>query len=176
MTGHSADETGAGQRVGTLRGAGVAPVDIRRLGQVLIGLCLAALVVLSAAFFVAGAHRNDQIDTLEQHGVPVDVTVTGCYGLLGGSGSNGAGYVCHGAFTLDGRQYTETLPGNVQHAAGTQLHAVVVPDDPGLLALSRTLAAESASASVYVLPIVLLAVAVAVVAGAVLVRWRRRKA
>lgn len=183
MTGHTTDGTGQGadvetddaQRVGTLRGAGVSPVNARRLGQVVVVACLGALLVLSVAFFVAAAHRNDQIENLQQHGVPVDVTVTGCLGLLGGSGSNAAGFACHGTFTLDGRQYTRAIPGDVQYAIGTTLHGVVVPSDPGLLTLQQTLATEEASASVYVLPIVLLAIAVAGGAAA-LVRWRRRRA
>lgn len=166
--------TAADQRIGSLRGAEVATVNVRRLGDVLVVLCLVVLLVLTVAFFIAAAHKNDQIDQLKQHGQPVTITVTGCLGLLGGSGSNGAGYTCRGRFVLDGHRYEEAIPGNIQYATGTHLHGVVVPGDPGLVTTSRILATEHTSASVYVLPIVLLAVLLVAVA-ILLALWRRAR-
>ena len=43
--GTETDGTDEDQRVGALRGAGVTPVNARRLGQVLLGACLVALLV-----------------------------------------------------------------------------------------------------------------------------------
>ena len=85
----------------------------------------------SVALYVAGARKNAQIADLRQHGVPVEVTITGCQGLLGGSGSNAAGYACRGTFTLDGRRDDEALPGNTLLSPGTKVRAVAVPGDPG---------------------------------------------
>jgi len=89
--------------VTTLRGAAV-DVDARRVARVLVGACLLALAALSATFFVVGASKNAQITDLREHGVPVEVTVTRCLGLLGGSGSNDAGYACRGSFTIGGHR------------------------------------------------------------------------
>ena len=69
------------------------------------------LAVLVVVFTVAGVHKNSQINRLRHDGVPVTVTVTNCLGLMGGSGSNAAGYSCTGTFTIDGTRYTESLPG-----------------------------------------------------------------
>ena len=88
------DRGGSGSptgRVGSLRGAGV-DVNGRRVAQVVLGLCLAALAITTAVLFAAGFNKNSQINELQHNGVPVQVTVARCYGLLGGSGSNLAGY------------------------------------------------------------------------------------
>jgi hypothetical protein len=154
----------------TLRGAGV-DVNVRRAGRVVVALCLVTLAVLVVVLFVAGVHKNDQINRLRAHGVPVTVTVSGCLGLLGGSGSNPAGYACRGTFTLDGHRYSEDIPGNVLRPPGTKVEAVAVPDNPPLLSTRHAVATDRASASVFIVPAILLAVLV-VLAGAVLLRRR----
>lgn len=88
----------------TLRGAGVE-VDVRRVARVGGVVCLGALSVLAVTLLLAGVEKNAQITRLRQRGVPVTVTMTGCIGLAGGSGSNLAGYECRGTFRLDGRRY-----------------------------------------------------------------------
>jgi hypothetical protein len=155
----------------TLRGAGV-DVNVRRAGRVVVALCLVALAVLVVVLFVAGVHKNDQINRLRAHGVPVTVTVSGCLGLLGGSGSNPAGYACRGTFTLDGHRYSEDIPGNVLRPPGTKVQALAVPDNPPLLSTRHAVATERASASVFVVPAILLAVLVVLVLLAVVLRRR----
>jgi hypothetical protein len=162
----------ADQPLTHLRGAGVE-FNRRRVVQVITALVLVALAILSVAFFVAGAHRNAQINDLRTRGVPVDVTVTGCAGLLAGSGSNNAGFVCTGRFTLDGHHRSETLPGSSQLPVGSVLHYVTVPDQPGLIASARSVASEHASAKVFILPSVFL-VALVCLGAAVVLRMRRR--
>src|SRR6202044_1163709 len=105
-------------RVGQLRGAGVA-VDGRRVGQVAIGLVLVTLLVLTIVFTVVGIHTNQQDDRLHNDGAPVTFTGSGCLGLLGGSGSNAAGYSCRGTYALDGKTYSERLPGDSFHRPGS---------------------------------------------------------
>ena len=78
-----------------------------------------ALAAVAVVLLVAGVQKNAQADTLHQHGVPVDVTVTGCLGLLGGSGSNGAGYALQGDVHLRRRRHTQAIPGNAVHAPGS---------------------------------------------------------
>ena len=93
-------------RVGTLRGATVS-FNPRRLVQGALGLVMVTLAVTAIVLTVAGIHSNDQINRLQTQGQPVTVTVTGCLGLLGGSGSNAAGYSC-GAATSWMATYTRS--------------------------------------------------------------------
>jgi hypothetical protein len=164
------ESPGTADRIGSLRGPSVQ-FDRRRVGRVVAGVSVATLVVLIVVFTVAGVHSNNQIDTLHDRGVPVTVTVTGCLGLLGGSGSNAAGYSCHGAFTLDGRRYAESLPGTAFHRPGSTIPSVVVPGDPALVSPVDIVDSEHSSAGVFVLPAVLTGILVVLV---VLVAWRMR--
>ena len=138
-----------------LRGASAA-VDVRRLGRVLAGVGLAALAVLVATLFWAGARHNSRIDRLRDDGVPVTATVAQCRGLMGGSGSNLAGYECTGSFVLDGHRSEITLPDGALHARGSVVQLVTVPGDPTLLATPATVRAMRTSSGVYVLPAVVL--------------------
>jgi hypothetical protein len=140
-------------RIGKLRGAGVQ-VDSRRLASLGIAVVLVALAALTVGFTVAGVHKNQQTDELHAQGVPVTVTVTGCLGLLGGSGSNAAGYSCHGTYTLHGHHYSEPLPGSAFHRPDSTIASVAVPGDPALVAPASIVDAQHSSASVFILPAV----------------------
>jgi hypothetical protein len=150
-------------------------VDTRAVARIAVGLVLIGLTVLVVVLFVAGAQKNSQITRLHQHGVAVMITSSGCRGLLGGSGSNAAGYACRGSFTLDGRRYNENIPGNTLRPPGTVIRGVSVPGDPALVTTAQILAAEQASWGVYIAPTVLLIVLVglALLVGAVVRRGRR---
>jgi hypothetical protein len=161
----------AADRIGQLRGAGVQ-VDRRRVGQVAIGVVLATLAVLAVVFTIVGVHTNQQDDRLHHDGVPVTFTVTGCLGLLGGSGSNAAGYSCHGTYSLQGRSYHEQLPGNSFHRPGSTVAAIAVPGDPALVSPASIVADEHSSAGVFVLPAILGAVLVLLVALLLVLRRR----
>jgi hypothetical protein len=160
--------------VTTLRGAGV-DVDPRRAGQLVLGVALVALAVVAVVLLVAGIQKNAQSDSLQHHGVAVDVTVSGCSGLLGGSGSNAAGYRCQGSYTFAGRHYERDIPGNSLFAAGTVIRGVTTPGDPGLLSTPAMVEAQQASWRVYLVPAILFAVLAVVVVTAVLMRRRRRR-
>ncbi|MDE3087487.1 MAG: hypothetical protein KGJ77_12060, partial [Acidobacteriota bacterium] len=149
-------------------------VDRRRAARVVVALCVAGVVVAAGALFYDGAHKNAQITALRQRGVPVTMTVDDCRGLLGGSGSNAAGYSCWGSFTEASRRYTEYLPGTALHAPGSTVRVVTVSDDPALVTTPAMLAGETASWRVFLLPSTLLG-AVAVLAGAVALRRRSRQ-
>ncbi len=159
--------------VSTLRGAGVN-YDARKVGHVVVGLILITLAALVVVFTVAGVHKNSQINELHHDGVPVTVTVTNCLGLMGGSGSNAAGYSCTGTFTVHDNRYTESLPGTDFHKVGSTLPATVVPSDPALVSPDSVARTEHTSASVFVLPLILLIVLLLLVALIVLLRRRRR--
>jgi heme A synthase len=167
------EESTSNRPVTTLRGARVE-VDPRRAAQWVLGACLVALAVVAVVLVIAGIHKNAQADTLQRHGVSVNVTVTGCLGLLGGSGSNGAGYACKGTYTFDGRHYRQDIPGNSLLPPGSVIRGVTVPDDPYLLSTPGLVAAQQPSWKVYIAPAVLLAVFVVTLALLVAIRRRRR--
>jgi hypothetical protein len=154
----------------TLRGSSVGKVDTRRVGRVLLVLCLVTLAVLVVVFSVAGAHRNSQISSLRNHGVTAEMTVTGCAVLIGGSGSTPAGDACRGAFTLDGHRYTEPIPGSAEYTTGQSLRIKVVPGDPALLSPVEVLQTEHSSWTVFVLSAILFLVLLLILAGLVVER------
>ncbi|MGH9097146.1 MAG: hypothetical protein ACRDWB_06950, partial [Acidimicrobiales bacterium] len=99
------------------------------------------------------------------------IRVTGCMGLLGGSGSNAAGSDCRGTLTLDGRTYTENLPGNSLLTPGSTLQGVSVPGDPALVSTPSIVAAEQPSWTVFTVPVILL-VFLAAILGVLVIRRR----
>ena len=147
-------------RATTLRGAGV-DVDVRRAGRVVVAICLVALAVLVVVLFVAGVHKNAQINRLRQHGVRGHRDGVGVPRSAGGQRQQSAGYACQGTFTLDGHRYREAIPGNALRPPGTKVRAVAVSGDPPLLSTARAVATERASAGVFVVPSILLVVLVA---------------
>ncbi len=159
------------ETVGTLRGAAV-DVNPRAVGRVVGALCAAALAVGAVSLVIAGADKNEGITRLHSSGVPVEVTVTGCLGLMGGSGSNLAGYDCSGTLTMAGRRYSEAIPGSALLQPGSKLRVIAVPGDPALMSTVGALKSERASMDVYAVPAGLLTADVVGV-GAVL--WRRRR-
>jgi len=171
-TGEAASRT-ADAPISTLRGASAA-VDARRAAQVVVGLMLATLATLGIVFIVVGINKNDQINELKDHGVPVTYVVSKCLGLLGGSGSNGAGYACQGSYTVDGHRYFENLPGSSLYAPGARVKAISVRSDPTLLSTPAIVNSDRASANVFILPAVLLGLC-ALLALAVLLRHRQRR-
>ncbi len=157
-----------------LRGAGV-DIDPRRAGRLVLGVCLVALGAIAVVLLVVGIHKNDQTTNLRRHGVPVVVTVKGCLGLLGGSGSNAAGYACKGTYTIDGHRYEQDIPGSTSLRPGTVIRGVVVPSDPYLLSTPGMVASQQASWHVFIAPIILF-ILFALALVALVVRKRRRRA
>jgi hypothetical protein len=137
-----------------------------------VGLWLAGLAVAGTLLLVAGAEKNAAVARLRDHAVSVEMTVGGCRGLLGGSGSNPVGYSCWGSFTLGGRSHREGIPGDALLAPGAKLQMRTVPGDPGLVEFPRAVAAEHTSPARYVLPAVLFAL---LLASVVVLALRRRR-
>jgi hypothetical protein len=162
---------GSDQPLTRLRGATVE-VDPRQVRRVIVVLGLVGLAAAVVALTVVGVDKNAEITGLRQQGVPVDVTVTTCRGLLGGSGSNGAGNACYGTFVFAGKTYRSAIPGTNLYGPGTTLRLLTIRGNPGLLSTVRQLRAEHASWKVFLLPAVLLALLIALLA-ALVVRLRR---
>ena len=153
------EETGV--PIASLYGATTYVSDVRKLAQLFALIGLLILYALSAWLYVAGARSNNQWNELHDNGVHVTARVVACLGLLGGSGSNAAGYSCTAAFYLDGQRHVDHLPGTTEFTFHQLVPVVVARTDPGLIALARTLPDQKASAGVFVLPTVLLVLAVA---------------
>lgn len=144
-----------GAPVTALRGASVS-VDTRVVRRVVVGVVMAALLLSSVVFFVVGARKNAEANALGTDGVVVEATVVRCLGLLGGSGSNAAGYSCTGSYGVGGKTYEAELPGTNSRSPGTRIPVVVDRGDPGLVSTPGELARNGASDGVYVVPTVLL--------------------
>ena len=158
--------------VGTLRGAGVQ-VDAGRVGRVAVAVAVVAVAVTAVVLAVAGNQKNADITALRDHGVPVEATVADCLGLMGGSGSNLAGFECTVRYTVDGRTYHEGLPGNAPAVVGTTERGITVASDPALFSTPSVLASEHASWRVYAAPAALV-VLLLLATGAILAVRRRR--
>jgi len=158
----------------TLRGAKV-DVDVRRAARVIGAIVLSALGAIVIALFVADAHTNAEITSLQRHGVPVEITVTGCDALLGGSGSNAAGYRCQGVFELDGHRYKETVPDDSLYAIGAKVDVIAAKSDPGLVATVHQVRSERASWTRFSVPVALLIVLIASLLAIVLQRRSTQK-
>jgi len=165
------DEPTDPDRVGALRGAGVQ-VDAARVGYVAAVLGLVVVMAVAGVLLVAGIRKNSQIDTLKANGVPVELTVTRCLALVGGTGSSPAGYECTGTYVYRGQHYSEGVPGSENLPVGSTVHGIVASDDPGLFSTAPTVATEHTSVIRVLLPAGVLAVAVG---GCVWVVVRHRR-
>lgn len=151
-------------------------MDSRLIGRVVVGLALGTIAAVAIVLLVAGFQKNAQINSLRTHGVPVEATVTGCVGLIGGSGSNPAGYNCTASYTVGGHHYSEGLPGDALVPPGSTVHGVTVPGDPALFSTPQAVAAERASWRVLYAPAILLAVLLLLVGVLVIRRHVANKA
>ncbi len=154
---------------------GTVNVDRRKAAQVVVGVSLVALTVLGLILLIAAISNNNQIDSLKNNGVPVDVKVTGCLGLIGGTGQSVAGFSCTGTYSVNGTLYHQNIPGLAFHKPGTTIRGVVVPSDPKLLSTPDQLARQQASWTAFIIPGLLLLVVV-IVLLIVFLRRRERRA
>jgi hypothetical protein len=139
-------------RVTPLRGA--AAVSVGRTFWLVAGaLVLAVFAAALVLSFISVASNNARIDRMKSSGIPVNVSVTGCDGNLGGSGSNGAGYTCRGVYKVGDVTYHEDIGSMTTFAAtGTVVRAVADPSHRGTVELSAALATSKASGGAYVRP------------------------
>jgi hypothetical protein len=159
--------------VGYIRGGAGVEVDSRRLLRVVLGLCLLVLAALVIVLTLAAVGENSRSSSLRRHGVPVDVTVTGCLGLASGTGITASGYTCKGTFTLDGRSYTEVIGGITDpRPVGETLRAVADSNDPARLSLASAVAAARSPWKAFTVPAIPLLL---LVGAAAVIGWRARR-
>ena len=158
---------------GYIRGGG-GVIDTRRLFRVVVGFSIVALVVLVVVLTVEAVHKNSRIDALRHRGVPVDVTVTNCLGILSGTGITVTTFQCNGSFNLDGKSYNAVIAGStVNHSAGDVVKAVADPKHPTSISTATSLVNAHSSWRAYAVPGVLFAVLVLLVLFAFW--WSRRE-
>jgi hypothetical protein len=158
---------------GYIRGGGGVDVDGRLVVRILLGLFVATLSILVAVLTAEAVHDNAQHVRLHRHGIPVNVTVTGCVGLASGTGITVAGYTCRGSFTVNGRTYDDVIGGSADlHQPGDRLRGVTDPSNPRILATAESVASEHPSRGAFVTPALLLLLLVLIVAFAA---WRFRR-
>jgi hypothetical protein len=162
---------------GYIRGGG-GIVDTRRLFRAVVGSAIVACVALAAVavlLMVTAVHDNSRIDSLKHHGVPVDVTVTDCLGILSGTGVTVTSFQCNGSFNLDGRSYKAVIAGStVNHSPGDEVLAVADPRHPTSIATATSLENAHSSWRGFIAPAVTLFVLIALIVA--IVWWLRRKA
>jgi len=168
-------DAGGEPPVAALRGAGVE-VDTARAGRVAGWVAVAVVVAVGLVLLVAGFRKNAQIEDLRAHGVPVQVTVTRCLALIGGTGQSPAGYECTGTYVYGGVHFTEGLPGNGNLPVGSSVTGLVSSGDPALLSTPSTVGSEHTSLTVYVVPSLLLLAGAGGAAWLVVLQRRRRSA
>lgn len=116
-------------------------------------LALAVFAFIIVVSFISATNDNARIDRLKNHGVAVEATVTSCVGNIGGSGSNAAGYTCHGTYRINGVRYEEVIGSkSTPSNAGTRVAAVADPARLSTIELASAVQASSSSPSVYVVP------------------------
>lgn len=163
----SSERSATDDTISSLRGA--APGTIGRTFWLLaatVGLAVFAVVLV--VNFLSVASDNSRIDRMKSHGISVNVTVTGCIGNIGGSGSNVSGYTCRGDYSLGGITYHEVIGSlSTLAASGTTVQGTVDPTRHSTVELSSAVKSSKVSSSGYVAPgllsIVLVGLALALV-------------
>jgi len=161
----SSPTRGGSDEVPVLRGA--APAAVRRGLWIYAGaLCLAVFAAILVVSFLSISNDNARVSRMKAHGIPVSVTVTGCLGNIGGSGSTSAGYTCRGDYTIHGATYHELIGSMTTFAAaGTTVPGVVDPSHHGTVVLSSFVRSASASPWRFVTPSILTIVLIALSLG-----------
>jgi hypothetical protein len=156
-----------------IRGAGGVTLDSRRVLVVVVGSCLALLAVVAVALGIAAIDQNARNTRLQQHGVTVDVSVTGCIGILSGTGVTVAGFDCRGTFTLAGHTYNDMIRGSTAPlATGAIVKGVADPKNPSVLSTTQSVATAHPSWRALILPAILLVTAIGIAAW-MMFRFRR---
>jgi hypothetical protein len=107
------------------------------------------------------------MDTVRHHGVPVQVTVTGCQGISSGVGMGIEYWECRGTYSISGHSYNEVIGGSrARLETGQIVPAVAVPGQPRLLSAAAT--GTHSDLKPYLAPIILGALTVS---GAVALLW-----
>ena len=157
-----------------IRARAGAEVDSRQVIRGLTVFCALVLASVVIATTVGAVHQDSNQTRLQRHGVPVNVTVTGCEGVSSGIGQALIYDICRGSYTFDGHRYNAVIGGNrAAHPVGQSLRAVTVPGDPALISTATAAARKFSPWTPFITPIVLTVVGSALIMFLIL--WSRRR-
>jgi len=150
-------------------------IQARRVLDAMAALCVVVLLALAVALTLSAAHGNAHLTALRHHGVPVQVTVTGCLGISSGIGMGVEYWQCRGSYSLGGQTYNEVIHGSRSMLdAGRRLPAIAVPGQPTLLTTVSGVAKAHSGSTLYVVSALLAVAAIGVILAWVLLSRRRR--
>jgi hypothetical protein len=138
--------------VASLRGA--TAVSVGRTLWLWVGsVCLVLFAVAIVVSFLSATNDNARINRMRNHGIAVNVTVDICIGNIGGSGSNAAGYTCHGTYRVGGHTFTEVIGSKTSlSVGGVVVQGIVDPSHHSTLELASAIRTSVASPTRYVAP------------------------
>jgi hypothetical protein len=140
----------AEERVASLRGAEAVSLG-RRFWLIAAAAGLVIFAVAIAISFAATINEHDRIDRMKTHGIPVTVTITGCEGNLGGSGSNVASYTCRGTYAINGAKFDELIASMTTFTAkGTKIRALADPSQHSSVALASAIKSTHSSPTAFI--------------------------
>ena len=145
-----------GDQVAPLRGA--ASKSLQRRSWYLLGaLGLVAFAVVIAVAFASVVNHNASVSRLKDGGIHVTVIVERCDGNIGGSGSNSAGFTCHGHYRIGNTQFHELIGSLTTYVApGTSVQGVVDPSQSSTVVLASAVRRSSPSNAAFIAPVILL--------------------
>jgi hypothetical protein len=156
-----------------VRGGGGLPTSTGRVLRVVLATIVISLLGVTIGLAIEAAHHQSRTQRLHDHGVPVTITVTGCLGLVSGTGITPSTYICHGSFTLDGRRYDEPIHESPDLlTVGHHFAGVDDAGSPSDLTLAGSVGSAQSTWQIYA-NTVWLAIASLVVAGIGLLLLRR---
>lgn len=155
MTDEKNSRASSSDRVASLRGAQAISLGRRFwLRAATVGLVIFAVAI--ALSFASTINDHSRLDRMKSHGVPVSVTISNCVGNMGGSGSNVAGYVCRGTYSVNGVKYDEIISSMTTFASpGSRVRAIADPSQHGYVALASAVRGASSSSAAFVVLIIL---------------------
>lgn|GEM_PF-2885912 len=122
----------------------------RRL--VLLGTYVLCALLLVSVFF-ATVTNQQRIERMHNNGIPARAIVTSCTGQIGGSGSNSAGYVCTGTYSVQHHRYEGVIGGLISlRSPGSVVGIVVDPDNLGSCETASLARSQRDSGLAYALP------------------------
>ena len=134
-----------------IRAGGGAPVSTPKVVGVLVWLLVAALLGLAVYLAALAARQDSRASQLREHGVPVDIVVTGCRGISSGVGMGIEYWQCRGSFVLEGRGYEAVLINGSRALIqpGEHLKGIDVPGRPDLLSTASSVRSAHGSGTEY---------------------------
>ena len=111
-----------------------------RVAAVLSAVCVVTLIAITVLVGASTASANARTQRLRQHGVPVQMTVTGCLAISSGVGMGIEYWRCRGSYTLGSRTYTEVIGGERRLLeTGEKVAAVADPANPSSVSVPGAL-------------------------------------